>query len=697
MSNYAVTLWDSLKYEILNVQEEDLAEETLIALRAIAAKLSQGLSSSDPKTALARYLRPIIKECNEQLQEPQHKQAKPAGQILSSLTSASPISLYLIVKAVVPPMLTLVQDADSVAKQRALFEVLVQIFDSAKVTSQDESARIPGAYIYKPLEPFKDRLFELSSQALMSTAPEEVSFRVVALRLLLRLCAFPKYLENNEIGMVVQYLDEIVLLEEVNGRDDLKNEAIKALVLLSKIKPHLIMDITFPAFMARLPDSSVADSRDYLITLEGLAQLSAEKSISDTLIRRLLNKLDVIFQHEGSFAYPQAILSTLHYVLSQRILAQDPNLGTYHEKIVVGLASRTALACVGSEQTPALTNESLLETLGRLANQIVRALDEHKQRSVGLQIYSLFTDEPQFAPVPYRKDAPKAQRSTMILSTFLMAGVGKGVSQPEIEVRSHADATKIPLAYRDTEIGRQNLLQELIRLALAEDVPIIRLSILRQLALVINKFLQPDDPLLATGTLWTSSTALLGTENFSEASIRVVFWIAKALLLRLSSTNAVLIHLLSLLQNPTCSLLVARGFSLLLAPDEILSKENGATIRLLVRQKVFTSCAPAIVKDFRQAETALKPNYLIALSGILKYTPTEVLIPEIETLLPLLLQSLDLQDADVQAATIENLIVVCQENPKAVEGHISSLVSRLLKAAAEIKTNIPVRTHTHYI
>ncbi len=65
-------------------------------------------------------------------------------------------------------------------------------------------------------------------------------------------------------------------------------------------------------------------------------------------------------------------------------------------------------------------------------------------------------------------------------------------------------------------------------------------------------------------------------------------------------------------------------------------------------------------------------------------------MPEIETLFPLLLQSLDLQDPDVRAATIENLMIVSQENPEAVEGHISSLVSRLLKATAETKVNAPV-------
>lgn len=444
MSLYAITLWDSLKYEILNVQEEDLAEEALTALRAIATKLSQGLVSSDPKTALARYLRPITNECNEQLQEPQHKQAKPAGQTLSSLASASPVALYLVVKATVPLLLTLIQDAVRIAKQKSLLEVLVQIFDSAISISEDHSPKILAADISNPLEPFKDRLFELSSQALMSTGAEEVSFRIVALRTLLRLCTLPAYLQNNEMGTVVQYLDEIVLLEESNGREDLKKEAIKALVHVSRIKPHLIMDITFPAFMARLPDSSPADRKDYVITLEGLAQLSTEKSISDTLIRRLLNKLDVVLQHAGSCAYPQAILSTLHYVLGQRDLGQDPNLSIYQEKIVVGLVSRAVLACTSHERTPALTDKSILETLGRLANKIVQALDEHKQKFVGCQIYTLFA-EPQFVPIPYRKDAPAAQRSTMILSTFLMAGVGKEV---HLKPQSKSEAMLIPLRSR---------------------------------------------------------------------------------------------------------------------------------------------------------------------------------------------------------------------------------------------------------
>lgn len=431
ISNYSITLWDSLKYEILNVQEEDLAEEALLSLQAIAIRLSNGLTSTDSKSHLAIYLRPITKECNEQLQEPQHKQAKPAGQILSSLGTASAVAYFLVVKAVMPPLMTMYQAADSIAKQRALLEVLVQLFNAAILVKTLPVAP-SDPILDQPLDSFHDRLFELTSQALMSTTKDEVSFRIVALTALLRLCSLQGYLKDNEIGMAVQYFDEIVLEEDPSGRDELKNQAIQALVEISKAKPHLIMQITFPAFMARLPDSSPPGKNEYLITLEGLAQLSVEKSISDTLVRRLLHRLDVVLQTGGSPTYPQALLSTLIYVLTRRDLAQDPNLGFYHGKVVVDLAQRVVLGAVDPAKSTALNEEATLEILGRLMNLIVRALDDHKQNSVALQVYTLFTDDTVWTPAPYRQDVPLTQRLTMILSTSLIASIKREVTVPQL-------------------------------------------------------------------------------------------------------------------------------------------------------------------------------------------------------------------------------------------------------------------------
>lgn len=695
MANYSVTLWDSLKYEILNVQEEDLADEALVALRAIAVKLSQGLSSTDAKTPLARYLRPVTKECNEQLQEPQQKQAKPAGQILSSLGTASPVAFYLIVKAVVAPMLTLYQDAGGIAKQRAILEVFVQILDSGLVVFGTPSSTDPLPEVENPLDGFKDRLFELFSQALMSTATEELTFRIVALKGLVRLCMLRKYLQDNEIGLAIQWLDEIVLSDDSNGRGDLKNEAIRALVEISKIKPDLIMQITFPAFMAKLPDADPSGNNDYIITLEGLAQLSVEKAISDTLVRRLLNRLDAVLQHDGPPAYPQAILSTLQYVLRRRDLANDGNLGSYHEKIVVGLLRRTALAAAGHGPKTALNEETTMGILGRLANLVVRALDPHKQASVAAQIYTLFTTEDEFGPVPFNSKSTKLtedHKKTLILSTFLMAGVGREVSV-NLRLIGHTHSpvqAELPNMNPSRNTESHALLDELVCLASEEASPIIRQALLAQITLITNKFLASKDVHFSTDILVRLSADVPMDNQSSEASIRIIFCIARGLILRLMDTEKVLECLLALLPNASYGSSAARGFGILLAPDEIISKDNGCTIRLLAKQKAFHICVPHIAQYFRKAESTAKTNYLIALSGILRYIPTEVLMPHLDTLLPLLLQSLDLQDPEVKAATIETLTVVSQESPAAVEGHIASLVNRLLKAAADPKTNIAV-------
>lgn len=438
MSTYSITLWDSLKFEILNVQEEDLAQEALSSLQAIATRFSHGLAATDPNTHLARYLRPITEECTQHLQEPEHKQAKTAGEILSFLGTASPIAFFLIIKAVMPPLMTIYQASPNIAAQRSLLEVLTGLFNTAIIVQELPGIGPSEAFERQPLDPFHDRLFDITSQALMGTAKDEISLRITALKALLRLCSLNHFLSDGEVGLAVQYFDEIVL-DELHHSDYLRNEAIQALVDISKLKPHHIMNITFPAFMARLPDSDTIGKTDYMITLEGLARISVERSISDTLVRRLLNQLDIVLRGHGSPAYAQAILSTLIYVLSQRELSKDSNLSTYHERLTVGLIARAVNGSMNSELRTALNTIETLEILGRLANLIVRALDGHKQASVAQQLYSLFHGGELFAPRMLAENTVVSQRMLIILSTWLMAAIRRDVSPTPVETHQLAD------------------------------------------------------------------------------------------------------------------------------------------------------------------------------------------------------------------------------------------------------------------
>ncbi|MCJ1288359.1 hypothetical protein MMC26_007714 [Xylographa opegraphella] len=669
MTIYSTIFWDSLKYEILNVQEEDVAEEALVAIRAIAERLSNGPTSTDPQSPLATYMRPIMKECSEYLEAPLHKQSKAAGQILHSIGTASSLALVLVVRSVVPHLLALYWDANSTSKQRALLEALLEILKPTQIYyGVASNAKRPNPE--NPLQSFKDSLFEIFSQALMSTAKEEVSFRVVALKSLLLLCCLQAYLKENEVGMAVQYFDEIVLSENTLGTDGLRNAALQGLVDISMMKPAIILDITFPAFMATLPEIVPKDNNDYKFTLEALARISVERSTSDTLIRRLLSRLDIILLNSVPLSYPHAILSTLHYVFYQRSLTSDPNLGIYFDKIA-GILSRAAIASTRVGLSMTLTETRTMELLGRLCCLTVRTLDTRKQRSVAQQVYTLFSDGVMFVPVPFRQNVSETQKRTMVLSTYLLAGVAKDVSLPY-----HYPASA-------------DLLNDLVRMSVFETSHVIRDSLLQQTALLVNKFTPNNCLHYVTDILWSSIIGLLQTNNLSTNSIRAVFWIAKGLILKLADTDELLHRLLALLNSKIHGNTAARGFVLLLAPDEIVSKENGAVIRILANQKVFNICMPEIAKAFKKSDTTVKSNLLIALSGILRFIAPEVLLPELETLLPLLLQSLYLDDSDVKAASIETITMICHENPIAVQGHIFNLVSQLLKCAADPKSNTP--------
>ncbi|RLM00708.1 hypothetical protein CFD26_107373 [Aspergillus turcosus] len=685
VSKYSIQIWDVLKFEILNAQEAFLSELSLQALNSIAKRLSEGIAAISEQSPLAQFLRPITKECNEQLREPQQKQAKPAQQILSSTSSASVASFTIIVQTVVAPLLTVYQEADGLAKQRALLETLGVLFDSAiKVFGEWNSHEAEPA-AENALVEFKDQFSDVFGQALMGAAKEEASFRVTALEGFLRLSILRDYFQDNEIGLFVQYLDEILLKEESTGRGDLKKKAIEALAEISKHKPRLIMDITFPAFVATLPDSDEGPNTDYLTTLENLAQISVEKDIFETLVRRLLSKLTVLLQKEraGSVAYPRAILMTILYVMRQRQLDKDPNLELYYDKIVIGLCRGVADSATGRSKNRILNDAVVIDILGRLCNVIVRCLSKQKQDEVAQNVYTLFASSSDFTPVPFSQAANEDQQRTMIISTYLLAGLP-------------ADCANLPYTGRDLS----PLLSDLVTRSLTESEPSTHLAFLRHSALLVNKFLPKSELSTATEILRNLFSAGAKEKKLTSGTIKTIFWLSKALILRLApTTTEILTSLLSLLSSPDemTSTTAARGFAVLLKDDDVLSADNGANIRLLAKQRVFTTLTPLISNRIREVNVAgddsstpahIKPAHLTALSGILSTISPSLVMPELPTLLPLLLQSLDLQTADsqaVRAATLETLAVIIRENGVGVIeecGHVQSLVTRLLKTAA---------------
>lgn len=75
----------------------------------------------------------------------------------------------------------------------------------------------------------------------------------------------------------------------------------------------------------------------------------------------------------------------------------------------------------------------------------------------------------------------------------------------------------------------------------------------------------------------------------------------------------------------------------------------------------------------------MQSNYLIALSNIIANVPKEILLPELPSLLPLLLQSLNLPSSILRANAINTLYVMIMESPpEIISTHLEHMIPNLL-------------------
>ena len=120
--------------------------------------------------------------------------------------------------------------------------------------------------------------------------------------------------------------------------------------------------------------------------------------------------------------------------------------------------------------------------------------------------------------------------------------------------------------------------------------------------------------------------------------------------------------------------------------DGITTKENGFTVRLLWKQKLFSFLLPRLLESYSAAaklghshshdhgedcahhhgedEVDAKTIYLVSLAGLLPSLPSTMLVERLEGLFPLLIQALTLPDSKARAAAANALTVASEVGKK---------------------------------
>lgn len=83
----------------------------------------------------------------------------------------------------------------------------------------------------------------------------------------------------------------------------------------------------------------------------------------------------------------------------------------------------------------------------------------------------------------------------------------------------------------------------------------------------------------------------------------------------------------------------------------------------------------------------IKPNYLIALSYVLKNVPKQILLTELPPLVPLLIESLSLSDASLKVSTLETFKLAVSEAADVVAPQIRSILPSLLALLDDTPNN----------
>ena len=222
--------------------------------------------------------------------------------------------------------------------------------------------------------------------------------------------------------------------------------------------------------------------------------------------------------------------------------------------------------------------------------------------------------------------------------------------------------------------------------------PLVRQHLLQQVALLVNKFLKGDMLAQVEERLWTMEGGVLSPGKLSRSSIRSGFWIVKALFLRLANVPETMSRIIDLLSDKTFGPDVALAFELILSPDDLLSKQNGATIRLLSSQKIFSTFLTEISKRLAGATPGQKSNYFTALAGLLKYLSSALVMMQGDSLLPLLSQAISLDNPMVKESAIRTLTTLVDGSPEILETHASSLINRLVQCTGKLETGMIVNS-----
>ena len=220
----------------------------------------------------------------------------------------------------------------------------------------------------------------------------------------------------------------------------------------------------------------------------------------------------------------------------------------------------------------------------------------------------------------------------------------------------------------------------------AASTPFSRVAALQFLQLLVNKF-GASSEIVATDRNLAQYVQDLVLENATnqdstqvERIYQVLAYLTTAALARCDPSDRDMVSLmLTSISNPRVGKKVAQSFRMLLAPSEVLKKENFALVRPLRQGRLYSYAVANIIAQWRLiTDLVSKSNHLIALAGIVNFLEPSVYLDDVETILPLLLEGTNIQNDDwTKLACITCIRTLVPLRPEVITSHLDSVINRM--------------------
>lgn len=415
--------------------------------------------------------------------------------------------------------------------------------------------------------------------------------------------------------------------------------AIEVLVTLAKPRSGLMVENCLSVLISELTDKwGPANAR----ILNILAKTSVSKELVTKLTVRLYNRALACTETDY-------IVAMLHCLLTAAGNLEKAELSSFYDTVFPFLKE-----FVISRSTPAFQANIAVDQACQLAEIAGRAIPLSAQPQYAAKVQELFTEKAHLF----------SKRPTNLMNLFVSLIVG-------LDEPPRVDISFVDLS--DTLSHSKDIYE--------------RSGYLRLVSVVANKWpqLYGDVSLYIQWlkkSIETDSPGLL-------SSLEQLAWLGRGFILRNDAKGFdIANYLVGLLDHPSLGQFSAKVFGILLAPDRLLVKQNGIVVRQLFKQRLLVEQLGILVGG---AKGPFRVNYMVALSAILRYSPAKALLPHLQQVLPIILESFGIPHEAVQLAAIGAVLVTLSDASSLFAAHLNDLVPGLLAVSSNRALSSTVR------